>query len=113
MEGLCSMIDSSITHCSNENCSKKDSCLRYTTENDNIKSETYLVLTEEECNKSKSYINKDDYYKKMIMNIIDEVPNDDLDNKMLLQICNSLLDISKKYDLEKKLKEKIRKLESK
>ena len=30
MEGLCSMIDSSITHCSNENCSKKDSCLRYT-----------------------------------------------------------------------------------
>ena len=47
------------------------------------------------------------------MNIIDEVPNDDLDNKMLLQICNSLLDISKKYDLEKKLKEKIRKLESK
>ena len=107
------MFLSSVSFCRNDKCSKKDSCLRYTTENDNIKSETYLVLTEEECNKSKSYISKDDYYKKMIMNIIDEVPNDDLDNKMLLQICNSLLDISKKYDLEKKLKEKIRKLESK
>ena len=64
------MFLSSVSFCRNDKCSKKDSCLRYTTENDNIKSETYLVLTEEECNKSKSYINKDDYYKKMIMNIM-------------------------------------------
>lgn len=53
------MFLSSISSCRNDKCSKKDSCLRYTTENDNIRSETYLVLTKEECNKSKSYINKD------------------------------------------------------
>ena len=58
------MFLSSISSCRNDKCSKKDSCLRYTTDN-NIKIETYLVLTEE-CNKSKSYINKDEYYKKMI-----------------------------------------------
>lgn len=78
---------SSVSSCRNDKCSKKDSCLRYAIDN-NIKSETYLVLTEEECNKSKSYINKDEYYKKMIMNIIDEVPNDDLEKKMLLHSNN-------------------------
>ena len=46
----------------------------------------------------------------MIMNIIDKVPNDDLEKKMLLQSCNSLLDISKKYNLYEKLQEKISKL---
>ena len=46
------MFLSSVSICRNDRCSKKDSCLRYTTNNDNIKSETYLVLTEEECNKS-------------------------------------------------------------
>ena len=54
------MFSSSVSSCRNYKCSKKDSCLRYTTENDNIRSETYLVLTEEECEKSKSYINKDE-----------------------------------------------------
>ena len=107
------MIDSSITHCSNENCSKKESCLRYTNRRNVKYGQTYLSLTEEQCEKDKCYINKDEYYKKMIMNIIDEVPNDELEKKMLLQSCNSLLDISKKYDLEKELKEKIKKLESK
>ena len=47
MEGLCSMIDSSITHCSNENCSKKDSCLRYTKKRNVLYGQTYLSLTEE------------------------------------------------------------------
>ena len=103
------MFLSSVSLCKNDKCSKKDSCLRYAIDN-NIKSETYLVLTEEECNKSKSYINKDEYYKKMIMNIIDEIPNDDLDKKMLLQSYNSLLDISKKYGLYEKLQGKISKL---
>ena len=46
----------------------------------------------------------------MIMNIIDEVANDDLEKKMLLQSCYSLLDMSKKYDLYEKLQEKINKL---
>lgn len=110
MEGLCSMIDSSITHCSNENCSKKDSCLRYTKKRNVLYGQTYLSLTEEQCEKDKCYINKDEYYKKMIMNIIDKVPNDDLEKKMLLQSCNSLLDISKKYNLYEKLQEKISKL---
>ena len=70
------MFSSSVSSCRNYKCSKKDSCLRYAT--DNIKSETYLVLTEEECNKNKSYINKDEYYKKMILNTINENPKDDL-----------------------------------
>ena len=101
------MFLSSISSCRNDKCSKKDSCLRYTTENDNIKSETYLVLTEEECNKSKSYINKDEYYKKMILNAINENPKDDLDKKYLLELCYSLLEVSKQYGLDNEIKEKI------
>lgn len=101
------MIDSSITHCSNENCSKKQSCLRYTSKRNVKYGQTYLSLTEEQCEKNKCYINKNDYYRKIIINIINEVPNDDLEKKMLLQSCYSLLDISKKYDLYEKLQEKI------
>ena len=71
-----------------------------------------MSLTEEQCEKDKCYINKDEYYKKMIMNIIDKVPNDDLEKKMLLQSCIKLLDLSKKYNLEKEIKEKIKQLEN-
>ncbi len=46
---------------------------------------------------------KDEYYKKVIMNIIDKVPNDDLEKKILLQSCISLLDLSKKYTLYEKI----------
>ncbi len=105
------MFLSSVSICRNDRCSKKDSCLRYTTNNDNIKSETYLVLTEEECNKSKSYINKDEYYKRMILNTINENPKDDLDKKYLLELCYSLLEISKQYGLKDKLTNKIKLLE--
>lgn len=101
------MFLNSISSCKNDKCSKKDSCLRYTTENDNIRSETYLVLTEEECEKSKSYINKDEYYKKMILNAINENPKDDLDKKYLLELCYSLLEISKKYGLDTEIQAKI------
>ena len=45
------MIDSSITHCSNENCSKKDSCLRYTKKRNVLYGQTYLSLTEENAKK--------------------------------------------------------------
>ena len=107
------MFLSSVSFCRNDKCSKKDSCLRYTTENDNIRSETYLVLTEEECNKSKSYINKDEYYKKMILNAINENPKDDLDKKYLLELCYSLLEVSKKYELNAELKDKIKSIENK
>lgn len=101
------MFLSPISSCRNDKCSKKDSCLRYTTENDNIRSETYLVLTEEECEKSKSYINKDEYYKKMILNTINENPKDDLDKKYLLELCYSLLEMSKKYGLDTEIQAKI------
>lgn len=103
------MFLSSISSCRNDKCSKKDSCLRYTTENNNIRSETYLVLTEEECEKSKSYINKDEYYKKMILNAINEIPkdDDDLDKKYLLELCYSLLEVSKKYGLDTEIQAKI------
>lgn len=87
--------------------------LRYTTENNNIRSETYLVLTEEECEKSKSYINKDEYYKKMILNAINEIPKDDLDKKYLLELCYSLLETSNKYGLNAELKDKIKSIENK
>lgn len=107
------MFLSSISSCRNDKCSKKDSCLRYTNENDNIGSETYLVLTEIECEKSKSYINKDEYYKKMILNAINEIPKDDLDKKYLLELCYSLLEISKKYELNAELKDKIKSIENK
>ena len=50
------MIDSSITHCSNENCSKKESCLRYTNRRNVKYGQTYLSLTEEQCEKDKCYI---------------------------------------------------------
>lgn len=107
------MFLSSISSCRNDKCSKKDSCLRYTNENDNIGSETYLVLTEIECEKSKSYINKDEYYKKIILNAINEIPKDDLDKKYLLELCYSLLEISKKYELNAELKDKIKSIENK
>ncbi len=107
------MFLNSISSCRNDKCSKKDSCLRYTTQNDNIRSETYLVLTEEECEKSKSYINKDEYYKKMILNAINEIPKDDLDKKYLLELCYSLLEVSKKYELNAELKDKIKSIENK
>lgn len=101
------MFLNSISSCRNDKCNKKDSCLRYNTENDNIRSETYLVLTEEECEKSKSYINKDEYYKKMILNAINEIPKDDLDKKYLLELCYSLLEVSKKYGLDTEIQAKI------
>lgn len=105
------MIDSSLSHCSNENCSKKDNCLRYT-ERRNVKyGQTYIVLTEEQCEKDKCYINKDEYYKKMIIDIISQVPKDSLDKKMILNSCYSLLPIAKKYNMESEIKEKIKELE--
>lgn len=105
------MIDSSITYCKNENCSKKDKCLRYT-ERRNVKyGQTYISMTEEQCEKNNCYINIDEYNKKMIMDIINKVPNDELDKKLILKSCYSLLSIAKKYDLLDKLKEKIQNLE--
>lgn len=106
------MIDNSLSHCSNANCSKKDNCLRYT-ERRNVKyGQTYIVLTEEQCEKDKCYINKDEYYKKMIIDIISQVPNDSLDKKMILNSCYSLLPIAKKYNMENELRKKIKELEN-
>lgn len=104
------MFLSSVSSCSNNKCSKKDSCLRYSESGNARTSETYLVLTEEECEKSKSYINKDEYYKKMILNAINESPKDDLDKKYLLELCYSLLEISKKYALDTEIQAKIEQL---
>ena len=74
--------------------------------------QTYLSLTEEQCEKNKCYINKDEYYKKMIMDIIEKVPNDDLDKKMMLESCYSLLPIAKKYELDTEIQAKIKDLEN-
>ena len=112
MKGYNFMLESSLSHCSNENCSKKESCLRFTKKRNELYGQTYLSLTEEQCEKNKCYINKDEYYKKMIMDIIEKVPNDDLDKKFILESCYSLLPIAKKYELEKELKEKIKMLEN-
>lgn len=106
------MLESSLSHCSNENCSKKESCLRFTKKRNVLYGQTYLSLTEEQCEKNKCYINKDGYYKKMIMDIIEKVPNDDLDKKMILESCYSLLPIAKKYELDTEIQAKIKDLEN-
>lgn len=105
------MIENSISYCSNENCSKKNNCLRYTNRRNVKYGQTYLSLTEEQCEEKKCYINTDEYYNKMILDIINKVPNDELDRKLILESCYSLLSIAKKCDLEQKLKEKINELE--
>lgn len=106
------MLESSLSHCSNENCSKKESCLRFTKKRNVLYGQTYLSLTEEQCEKNKCYINKDEYYKKMIMDIIEKVPNDDLDKKFILESCYSLLPIAKKYELDTEIQAKIKNLEN-
>lgn len=106
------MLESSLSHCSNENCSKKESCLRFTKKRNVLYGQTYLSLTEEQCEKNKCYINKDEYYKKMIMDIIEKVPNDDLDKKFILESCYSLLPIAKKYELDTEIQVKIKDLEN-
>ena len=106
------MIDGSITYCSNDKCSKKKSCLRYT-ERSNIKyGQTYISMTEEQCEKNKCYINIDEYNRKMIMDIINKVPNDELDKKLILESCYSLLPIAKAYNLNDKLENKINELKN-
>lgn len=107
------MIDSSITHCSNDNCSKKDKCLRYTQRRNVKYGQTYISMTEEQCEENKCYINIDEYNKKMIMDIINKVPDDELDKKLILESCYSLLAVSTKYGLEIELKEKIKQLKNK
>lgn len=106
------MLESSLSHCSNENCSKKESCLRFTKKRNVLYGQTYLSLTEEQCEKNKCYINKDEYYKKMIMDIIEKVPNDALDKKFILESCYSLLPIAKKYELDTEIQAKIKDLEN-
>ena len=68
-------------------------------------------MTEKECSKNNCYIDKKEYYRKMILDIINKVPNDDIDRKFLLDACYSLLEMSKEFNLENELKEKIKKLE--
>lgn len=73
-----------------KNVVKKEKCLRFA-KKDNIKSgQTYIVLTEE-CSKNKCYIDKKEYYEKMILDIIHKVPNDDIDRKFLLDACYLLI----------------------
>ena len=100
------MIDSSITH-----CSKKVSCLRYANKRDVKYGQTYISMTEEQCEKNKCYINIDEYNKKMILDIINKVPNDNLDKKLILESCYSLLPIAKKYELDTEIQVKIKDLE--
>lgn len=107
------MLDNSYSYCSNEDCTKKNLCLRYIERNKRQFGQTYLVLTEEQCNKNKCFIDKDEYYKNMILDIINSSPNDDLDKKLLLKSCYKLLHLSEKYHLKTKLQEKIYSLEQK
>ena len=105
------MLDNSFSYCNNEKCSKKEKCLRFA-KKENIKNgQTYIVLTEKGCSKNNCYIDKKEYYRKMILDIINKVPNDDIDRKFLLDACYSLLEMSKEFNLENELKEKIKKLE--
>ena len=68
IRGMNRMLDNSFSYCSNEKC------LRFA-KKDNIKNgQTYIVLTEE-CSKNKCYIDKKEYYEKVILDIIHKVPN--------------------------------------
>ena len=40
------MLDNSFSYCSNENCTKKNLCLRYIERNKSQIGQTYLVLTD-------------------------------------------------------------------
>lgn len=107
------MLDNSFSYCSNDNCSKKELCLRYTNRRNIVYGQTYLSLSEEQCDKDKCYINKDEYYMKMLKDIIVRDPQDDLDRKLLLESCYSLLKLSEQYNLKSKLEDKIKLLEDK
>lgn len=43
----------------------------------------------------------------MILNAINENPKDDFDKKYLLELCYSLLEVSKKYGLDTEIQAKI------
>ncbi len=105
------MIDKSISSCSNDNCSKKDMCLRYTNRRNVLYGQTYLSITEEQCEEKGCYINIDEYNQKMILDIINTEPNDSLDRKLLLDSCYKLLPLAEKYELNDKLLDKIKLLE--
>lgn len=47
----------------------------------------------------------------MILNTINENPKDDFDKKYLLELCYSLLEISKQYGLNADIQAKIKQLE--
>ncbi len=106
------MLDNSFSYCINGKCSKKDKCLRFIEKKNINIGETYLALNEEECSKNNCYINKNEYYKKMILDAIEREPIDNLDRKFLLNICCSLLKKSEEFNLDNKLKQKIRNLEN-
>lgn len=105
------MLDNSFSYCSNENCTKKDLCLRYTKRENVLYGQTYLSISEEQSKKCQCFINKDEYYIKMINDIIDKVPNDNLDKKLLLDSCYKLLSLAEQYNLKDNLLAKIKFLE--
>ena len=54
---------------------------------------------------------EEEYYKKMILNIINKVSDNGIDRKILLDACYSLWKMSKEFNLENELEEKIKNLE--
>ena len=64
------MLDNSFSYCSNEKCTKKNLCLRYIERSRRHLGQTYLVLTEEQCNKNKCFIDKDISVQKNISFVI-------------------------------------------
>ena len=106
------MLDNSFSYCINGECSKKDKCLRFREKKNINIGETYLILNEEECSKNNCYINENEYYKKMILDVIEKKPKDNIDKKFILNLCYSLLKKSKEFNLDNKLKQKIKNLEN-
>ena len=112
IKGVNKMLDNSLSYCINEKCSKKDKCLRFREKKNINIGETYFALNEEECSKNNCYINKNEYYKKMILDVIEKEPKDNIDSKFLLNLGYSLLKKSEGFNLDNKLKQKIKNLEN-
>ena len=104
------MLDNSFSYCINGKCSKKDKCIRFREKKNINIGETYFALNEKECSKNNCYINKNEYYKNMILGAIEKEPKDNIDRKFLLNLCYFLLKKSEEFNLDNKLKQKIKKL---
>lgn len=126
-----------IYYCENDNCSKKDSCLRYKDKisrlaynsssniedifsdskdvsfKSDLKKVYFLSDSEDICSKLENYLDRNEAILNNIREIINDVPTDELRHLIQLSTCKDYLelDILNNYpDLKNELVEKIEQL---